>query len=248
MESSVTYIIALWLLFLLPRVLSVTLYASRPYLSDDQVKRAGVRRQITDTMAIAWDLEQSTWATGAVQTDPFYAVPLTSTSATPGTLLKVEASDTTKYTIPPGTALSRILFQTRTSRGDSVPASAFVLWPYSPKTVSGGIHVVAWAHETSGLFGNDGPSRLKGLSSHFAGPFILALQGYVVVGPDYAGLGVNKDTRGNPVNHEFLSNPSHANDLVYSVQAAQAAFGSLSSQFVVFGHSPGSGAAWAVTQ
>ena len=74
------------------------------------------------------------------------------------------------------------------------------------------------------------------------------LQGYVVVAPDYAGLGVDRDAKGNPIIHQYLSSPSHANDLFYSVQAAQTASKSLSKQFVVMGHSQGGGAAWAAAQ
>ena len=251
MTSSVNSSAGLWLLFLLPCVLSVTLNVSRPYITPDQIRRAGITQDIANAMGAAWDFEQSTWATGPVQTDPFYRVPASSASAAPGTLLKVEeATDVSRYTLPPGTALSRILFQTRTLSGAKVPASAFVLWPWSaPRRLPDGkLPVVAWAHGTSGLFGNDGPSHLKGLSYQFGGPFTLALQGYVVVGPDYAGLGVNTDANGNPVYHEFLANPSHADDLFYSVQAAQTAFRQLSQQFVVLGHSQGGGAAWAAAQ
>lgn len=239
------------LLLLLPCVLSVvTLSVSRLYISDDQIRRADITRQIADATEAAWEFEQSTWASGSVQSDPFYRVQPTSASAAPGTLLRVEeATDVSRYTLPPGTALSRIIFQTRTLNGAAVPASAFVLWPYSPRRIADGkVPVVAWAHGTSGLFSNDGPSHLRGLSAQFAGPFTLALQGYLVVGPDYAGLGVDRDARGKPIEHEFLSNPSHANDLVYSVQAAQSAFPQLSQQFVVLGHSQGGGAAWAVAQ
>lgn len=201
-------------------------------------------------MEAAWNFEQSTWATGSVASDPFYIVPASSSSASPGTLLKVEeATDTTKFTLPPSTALSRILFQTRSLNGKSVPASAFILWPYSPRRQpDGSVPVVSWGHGTSGLFGDQGPSHLKGLSYQFAAPFILALQGYAVVGADYAGLGVNQTATGDAVYHEFLANPAHANDLFYSVQAAQAAFAQLSKQFVIMGHSQGGGAAWAAAQ
>lgn len=240
-----------WLLLLLPCVLSaVALNISNPYISDDQVRQAGITRQIADTMGAAWKFEQSTWASGSVHSDAFYQTPSLNASAAPGTLLRVdEATNVSNYTLAPGTALSRILFQTRTLNGTAVPASAFVLWPYSPKKMAGGkVPVVAWAHGASGLFSNAGPSHLKGLSAQFAAPFILALQGYVVVGPDYAGLGVGRDARGNAVEHEFLSNPSQANDLFYSVQAAQTAFRQLSREFVVLGHSQGGGAAWAAAQ
>ncbi|KAL8648036.1 MAG: hypothetical protein Q9226_006169 [Calogaya cf. arnoldii] len=201
-------------------------------------------------MEAAWNFEQSTWAVGSVASDAFYTVPATSLPAAPGTLLRVEeATDTAKFTLPPSTALSRILFQTRTLNGKSVPAPAFVLWPYSPpRQPDGSIPVVSWAHGTSGLFGDQGPSHLKGLSFQFGAPYILVLQGYVVVGADYAGLGVNRTAKGETVHHEFLAKPAHANDLFYSVQAAQAAFSQLSKQFVIMGHSQGGGAAWAAAR
>lgn len=231
----------------------MTLNTFNSYITDDQIQRAGITRQIADTMGAAWEFEQSTWASGSpVQSDLLYRAPSPNASAAPGILLKVEeATNISNYTLPPGTALSRILFQTRTLNGTAVPASAFVLWPYSPKRIPGGkgkVPVVAWAHGTTGLFPNAGPSHLKGLSAQFAAPFTLALQGYVVVGPDYAGLGVGSDVHGNPIRHEFLSNPSHANDIFFSVQAAQSAFPQLSQQFVVLGHSQGGGAAWAAAQ
>ncbi|KAL8995958.1 MAG: hypothetical protein Q9188_006685, partial [Gyalolechia gomerana] len=206
--------------------------SSSHYISDDQIARAGITREIAAAMEAAWNFEQSTWASGSVASDPFYTVPAGSPSASPGTLLKVEeATDTAKFTLPPSTALSRILFQTRTLNGKSVPASAFFLGLYSP-----------------GLFGDQGPSHLKGLSYQFGAPFILAFQGYAVVRADYAGLGVNQTATGDAVYHEFLANPAHANDLFYSVQAAQAAFAQLSKQFVIMGHSQGGGAAWAAAQ
>ncbi|KAL8716264.1 MAG: hypothetical protein Q9220_000169 [cf. Caloplaca sp. 1 TL-2023] len=213
--------------------------------------QAGITPDIASYMEAAWNFEQSIWATGAVATDPFYGVPESSLSATPGTLLKVEQdTDTTKFTLPPSTALSRLLFQTRTLNGKSVPASAFVLWPYSPRRQpDGSIPVVSWAHGTSGLFGDQAPSHLKGLSYQFGGPYILALQGYAVVAADYAGLGVERTADGETIHHEYVANPAHANDLFYSVQAAQTAFPKLlSKQFVIMGHSQGGGAAWAAAQ
>ena len=70
------------------------------------------------------------------------------------------------------------------------------------------------------------------------------MQGYVVAAPDYVGLGVAKDAHGKPLVHPYLANPSHANDLFYAVEAAQAAFPCLSKKFVIMGHSPGGGVAW----
>ncbi|KAH7062246.1 Alpha/Beta hydrolase protein [Macrophomina phaseolina] len=82
----------------------------------------------------------------------------------------------------------------------------------------------------------------------------MALQGYVVVAPDYAGLGVGSSSSiSSPFSeelskiiHPYLSSFSHANDLLYSIRAAQSAFPSLSRSFVTIGHSQGGAATWAL--
>ena len=103
--------------------------------------------------------------------------------------------------------------------------------------------LVAWAHGTSGLHGNCRPSHLKTLSLQIDAPFPLALQVYVAVAPDYAGLGVDTTADGQVFGHQYIVNPAHANDVFYAVQSAQAAFSELSLQFVMIGHSQGGGAA-----
>ena len=166
-----------------------------------------------------------------------------------GTLLKVEKDvDTFKYLLPPATALSRVMYQSENLSGALVPVSALVLWPYPPRSQPDGYPIVAWAHGTSGLSPDCAPSRHKNLWQHFLAPYQLALQGYMVVATDYAGLGVNKQPSGKSIVHEYLASPSHANDVIYSVRAVQSAFPELSKDFVVIGHSQGGAAAWAVAQ
>lgn len=195
------------------------------------------------------EFEKSIWSDGLVSDDPFYKVPGEAAEATPGTLLKVEKDvDTTRYTLPPATALSRIMYQSENFSGSRVPTTAYVLWPYSPRSQPDGYPIVAWAHGTSGITANSAPSHHKNLWQHFLAPYQLALQGYVVVATDYAGLGVDRHASGEKIVHEYLACPSHANDVVYSVEAAQAAFPELSKEFVVIGHSQGGGAAWATAQ
>lgn len=108
--------------------------------------------------------------------------------------------------------------------------------------------MVAWAHGTSGFYPNAAPPHVKTFWQHWLAPFPLAQQGYAVVAPDYAGLGVAKTVDGRDIVHEFMAPPAAANDVVYSVQAAQQAFNKLSSEFVVIGHSQGGGATWGVAQ
>lgn len=200
-------------------------------------------------VAESLDFEKSNWAHGSVVDDPFYDVPQEAVHSPPGTLLKIEKdTDTTKYLIPPTAALSRFVYQSETLRGSKVPVSGYVLWPYSPRSQPDGYPVVAWAHGTSGFDANAAPSHHKNLWQHFLAPYQIALQGYVVVATDYAGLGVKRYPSGQPIVHEYLASPSQAKDVVHSVTAARAAFPELSMNFVVIGHSQGGGAAWSVAQ
>ena len=61
------------------------------------------------------------------------------------------------------------------------------------------------------------PQTIRTFSSTFLAPYQLVLQGYIVVTTDYAGLGVAKDTSGEPIMDEYLASPSQANDMVQEV-------------------------------
>ena len=197
----------------------------------------------------ALDFEKAIRVKDSVLDDPFYQVPLESSQAAPGTLLKVDKDvDTKPYLIPAGTTLSKIVYQSEKLNGIPVPVSGFILWPYAARSHQDGYRVVAWAHGTSGANADHAPSNYKNLCQHFLAPYQLALQGYVVIGTDYAGLGVQKDASGASIMHEYLASPSQGNDVVHSVSAARMAFPELSKNFVVVGHSQGGGAAWAVAQ
>ncbi|KAF9640793.1 putative secretory protein [Lasiodiplodia theobromae] len=204
----------------------------------------------------------------------FYHIPsnINWTSSIPaGTVFAVEnVTNTSLYTLPAPISMSRIIYQTATINGTNVPASAYVLWPYLPRTFPNvtGLPVIGWGHGTSGVLPDCGPSHIRNLWYQFAGPYEMAMQGYVVVAPDYAGLGVSStgpapppssspnttsdssssssssDDDPNRILHPYLSNPSHGLDILHAVRAARAAFPSLSTSHVVIGHSQGGGAAW----
>ncbi|KAI4219032.1 MAG: hypothetical protein L6R36_008605 [Xanthoria steineri] len=204
----------------------------------------------------ALDYEKTNWVNGSVFDQEFYKVPPPPHPDTdtppppPGTPLKIEhETDTAKYLLPPMISMSRFLYQSETLRGSPVPAPAAVLWPYAPKICSddGKFPVVAWAHGTSGVFAQNAPSNHRGLWQHFTAPFHLVSAGYVVVMPDYAGLGVSKTAKGERVGHPYLACPAHANDVVFAVLAARRVWEEeLAKEWVVMGHSQGGGAAWAV--
>lgn len=200
---------------------------------------------LSDATTNAHNFELSYRAHPTVTKDPFYTVPKNTTDATPGTLLKVEReTNTSHYTLAPNLSLSRFMYQSKTSRGTLVPVSAYVLWPYISREYGDGLPVVVWAHGTSGTNDECAPSNIQNLWHHFQAPYQLALLGYVVVATDYAGLGVGADASGNSIVHEYLIGRAQANDVAYSIPAAQKAFPELSKRFVVIGSSEGGLAAW----
>ena len=170
-------------------------------------------------------------------------------TATPGTSLEVEPDTaTSKYLLPSATAMSRFMYQSGNLKDRPVPASVFILWPYSPKSQADGYAVIAWAHRRRGTPTDGPPSNHIALSEHFLAPFQLATQGYVVVRTEYAGIGVDKHESGEHIVHQYLASTSYANDVVYAIQAAQMYFPELSQDFVVIGHGQGGVATWATAQ
>ncbi|KAJ4349570.1 uncharacterized protein N0V89_008186 [Didymosphaeria variabile] len=220
--------------------------------SEIQIDAANISDSVANNVQVALNVERTNWATGSVAEDQFYNPPPVNASTPPGSLLKVqEYTNTSTYTLAPNLALSRILFTSVDFNGSIVPASAYVLWPWQARKFPdsclnvSGVPAVAWAHGTSGVFGECAPSHIRNLWYQFSAPFTLALQGYAVVAPDYAGLGVNHTAEGDAIVHQYLAHPAAANDLFYAMQAAQMAFPELSKQFITMGHSQGGGAAWA---
>ncbi|KAI0597774.1 Alpha/Beta hydrolase protein [Biscogniauxia sp. FL1348] len=109
--------------------------------------------------------------------------------------------------------------------------------------------VVLWTHGTSGFFPPAAPSANRALWYGDSAPFTLALAGYAVVAPDYAGLGVRAGWDGRQIPHQYLNSPSGARDALYALRAARAAFpGRLGDDYVVMGHSQGGGVAWGVAE
>ncbi|KAH7247777.1 hypothetical protein MRS44_010752 [Fusarium solani] len=209
--------------------------------------------QNTTFNAAQWISEQ--------QSDPsfdFYKAPSKfSADLGPGVVLEAEeVTDLTNYLVPSGLTMSRVIYTTEDINGKIVPASAYVLWPYSPYSANPNskkqpMPMVAWAHGTTGTFKPCAPSSYRALQYHFQAPFALALQGIAVVAPDYAGLGVSELPNGDTIPHPWVAAPAHANDLANAVTAARSAFSDLldpKGSFVAMGHSQGGGAAWAFAE
>ncbi|KAK5135731.1 hypothetical protein LTR08_004717 [Meristemomyces frigidus] len=228
-------------------------------LTSQQIKAANLSETTAHNVEVALNFERSNNAGSLTQDDPFYVLPKDYDYANPpppGTVLKVEEhTNISLYTLPMGLSMSRILYSSEALNGSSVPASAYVLWPYLPRTFSkltpysdtnssgqALFPVVALAHGTSGQTTACAPSNLRGLWDDFHEPFAIALAGYAVVAPDYVGLGVAE------ISTYFIL-PAHANDVFHGVAAAQKAWpDQLSQEFVVAGQSQGGAVAWASAQ
>jgi len=226
-------------------------------LTAAQKTAANLTAEEAHNVEVALQWEQSNYAGGSVRDDAFYDVPDDfdqENPPPPGTLLKLELfTNLSLYTIPPSLTMSRFLYTTETLNGTSIPSSAYILWPYTPRAFnnltscsgngSAVFPLVGLAHGTSGQTPECAPSHIRNLYDEFHEPFPLALAGYAVVAPDYLGLGVSR----YPTPYFVL--PSQANDLAYAIAAAQEAFpNTLSKEFVAMGQSQGGGVAWSFAQ
>ncbi|KAK5168974.1 uncharacterized protein LTR77_006283 [Saxophila tyrrhenica] len=233
-------------------------------LTRTQIAAANLSKSTANNVEIALRFERTNNAYPKLtQHDPFYHLPSSYNPENPppaGTVLKVEQyTNVSHYTTPMSLSMSRFLYTTETLNGTIMPASAYVLWPYLPRSFPDLtpcsssadkreeedplFPVIAFAHGTSGQTQACAPSGLRGLWDDFHEPFPLALAGYAVVAPDYLGLGVE----GTP--NPYFVLPSQANDLGFAVEAARQAWPeALAREFVVAGQSQGGGVAWSFAQ
>lgn len=82
-------------------------------------------------------------------------------------------------------------------------------------------------------------------------PFTLALQGYVVVAADYAGLGVGRTPNGEGIGQPWATWPAQANDVANAVMTARNAFPQFldaNGPFIAMGHSQGAAAVWSLAE
>ena len=158
-------------------------------LSPEQINAANISQATAHNVEVALQYERSNNAGGLIQDDPFYNLPDDydqSNPPPPGTVLKVEQyTNVSLYTIPMSLSMSRFLYTTETLGGSSKPASAYVLWPYLPRRLTGLtpcskrrsdqghiFPVIGFVHGTSGQTQACAPSGLRGLWDEFHGSFL----------------------------------------------------------------------------
>lgn len=155
-------------------------------------------------------------------------VPLPLPPGEPGEIIDIEELDVGEDFLG-----YRILYHSRSIRGDDIAVSGFVMAPAGDPP-EGGWPLVAYAHGTTGTADICAPS-------HDAEGFIATrggyLEGYAIVATDYEGLGT-------PGLHPYIVGGSEARSMLDSVRAVQHLGGvTVSEEFVVWGHSQGGHAA-----
>lgn len=167
----------------------------------------------------------------------FYDTPTPLPPGKAGDLIRSQNFD--EYDLPLSVDAVRILYHSRSARGQDVAASGVVLYP-DGKPPAGGWPVIAWAHTLNGVARQCAPSLTRNLQH---GPFLAMYVGlgYAVVATDYTGLGTS-------FRNAFSDGQSNAADLIHSVPAARAAVPHLNSRWVAIGIGQGDSAVVALAE
>lgn len=122
----------------------------------------------------------------------------------------------------------RVTYVSTTPAGDPVPVTGVLITPEGPEP-EGGRPVAVWGHGTTGLGDDCAPSKVVPFS--VSGAEVLVEAGYVVVAPDYEGLGVEHEI------HPYLVGEAEGRNILDGARLARVAGGN--DEVVVWGHSQG---------
>lgn len=144
-------------------------------------------------------------------------------------------------TLPEASDIQVIRYNMPNVNGERAEATAMVFYPNTPQPQDGW-RVVVWEHGTVGSGDSCAPSNNQ-LNNNFRGlASSLLAKGYVIVAPDYEGLG----TRGI---HPYLNLKSAAQSAIYAVRAFNEQQGNrFNGAWVSVGQSQGGHASLATAQ
>ena len=172
----------------------------------------------------------------------FYSTANNFSSSAPGDLLKLQPVDSSALNIPDGIATFRFQYTSIDLDCSIVPSSGFIAFPFASPANGSQFPLVAYAHGTIGVHRGCAPSSSPSLFNYNSWAQLM-YSGYAVVATDYAGLGNNHTL------HKYSAFTAHANDVLYSIQAARKAFpGVFTKEWASLGHSQGGGAVWKLSE
>ncbi|KAF5719490.1 secretory lipase [Fusarium mundagurra] len=228
---------------LLPIILIASALAApqNPLTYANEPNRCDATCQIAYRQTLAMEAER--WVNQDITTDPFYSTPSNASKYSTGDILKWEKITSEqayrRWTVPAGISLIRFFYMSEDIEGKPLPATGMVLIPYSNPQGNKPFRTVVWTHGTAGGTRQCSPSNHRALLYGWSAPFALALAGYVVIAPDYAGQG--SEAQG----FMYMAGTLHAADNSLSVKAVRKAMGSkITKEWVVMGHSEGGMSCW----
>lgn len=131
---------------------------------------------------------------------------------------------------PLGAVATRILYRTTAPNNAPTAGSGIVIAPAGPPL--GERPIIVWAHPTTGVEPPCAPSLASTFFEKVQGIVPMLERGYVVVAPDYPGLG----TAGP---HAYLVGEAAARAVLDAVRAVKSLQVGAGNRFAVWGHSQG---------
>jgi acetyl esterase/lipase len=183
---------------------------------------------------LALAVAAATFAVSASAAWPYEDVPQADLmGAKPGTVFQMSPIEDG---VPAGYKGYRIVYRTTGMKDQPIAVTGAVFFP-SANEPRASRPIVAWAHGTTGVVTPCAPTLKPGLAQTIQGIDLFVSKGYVVVAPDYPGLG-------SPGNHPYLIGESAAHAVLDSVRAARSIEEARAGdRFIVWGHSQGGHAA-----
>ncbi|PNP73846.1 hypothetical protein FNYG_12805 [Fusarium nygamai] len=232
---------------MLSKLLPIILIASALAAPQSPLTYANEPNRCDATCQIAYRkmlaMETELWVNQNITNDPFYSTPSNVSKYSTGDILKWEKIPSEqayrRWTVPAGISLVRFFYMSEDIEGKPLPATGIVLIPYTNPQGDKPFRTVVWTHGTAGGTRQCSPSNHRALLYGWSAPFALALAGYVVIAPDYAGQG--SEAQG----FMYMAGTLHAADNSLSVKAVRKAMGSkITKEWVVIGHSEGGMSCW----
>ncbi|GGF28636.1 lipase family protein [Williamsia phyllosphaerae] len=182
------------------------------------------------------DTAQTPGATGVT-------IPGDFSGAGPGTLRSATTLPTVDRRVTRLTTIAARITYTSTSGTDGSEklVSGTVFSPVGPAP-AGGWPIVAFGHTSTGVQHECAPSLSPSLLGSVDAIGVLVNTGYVVVMPDYQGLGLD-DTY-----HPYLDSTTEGNNMIDGVRAARKLVPDTSNRWVALGSSQGGQASWAANE
>jgi dipeptidyl aminopeptidase/acylaminoacyl peptidase len=155
----------------------------------------------------------------------FYEPPTVLEDGEPGDLIDREPIELAEGIPATG---ERVTYVSTTPSDDPVPVTGVLLTPAGDEPADGR-PVAVWGHGTTGLGDECAPSHHEPFTIEGVSPLLAA--GFVVVAPDYEGLGVEGEV------HPYLVGEAEGRNVLDAARLARVAGGN--DQVVVWGHSQG---------